>query len=148
MDLGAIEMDLGAIEMDLRAMQIDLGLASLPTAAAFQPRFQNIVSNIRIPVSIVDPVRPAARCPAGTIGMDVRFGAKADICSAKRHVRFTPKSGHLSVAHARRQRRFQCGYRRMIVISTAASGPKRLPSSASCSAYQCRNVIGFIPHAP
>ena len=26
---------------------------------------------------------------------DVRFGSKADICSAKRHVRFTPKSGHL-----------------------------------------------------
>ena len=24
----------------------------------------------------------------------VRFGSKADICSAKRHVRFTPKSGH------------------------------------------------------
>ena len=23
---------------------------------------------------------------------DVRFGSKADICSAKRHVRFTPKS--------------------------------------------------------
>ena len=26
---------------------------------------------------------------------DVRFGSKADICSAKRHVRFTPKSGHV-----------------------------------------------------
>jgi len=24
----------------------------------------------------------------------VRFGSLADICSAKRHVRFTPKSGH------------------------------------------------------
>ena len=24
----------------------------------------------------------------------VRFGSKADICAAKRHVRFTPKSGH------------------------------------------------------
>ena len=24
----------------------------------------------------------------------VRFGSKADICSAKAHVRFTPKSGH------------------------------------------------------
>src|SRR5262245_17530785 len=27
--------------------------------------------------------------------VDVRFGSKADICSAKRHVRFTPESGHL-----------------------------------------------------
>ena len=26
---------------------------------------------------------------------DVRFGSKADMCSAKRHVRFTPESGHL-----------------------------------------------------
>ena len=25
---------------------------------------------------------------------NVRFGSKADICSAKRHVRFTPNSGH------------------------------------------------------
>ena len=25
----------------------------------------------------------------------VRFGSKADICSAKRHVRFTPNSGHV-----------------------------------------------------
>jgi hypothetical protein len=25
---------------------------------------------------------------------DVRFGSKADMCSAKRHVRFTPESGH------------------------------------------------------
>jgi hypothetical protein len=27
---------------------------------------------------------------------NVRFGSKADMCSAKRHVCFTPKSGHLS----------------------------------------------------
>jgi len=27
---------------------------------------------------------------------DVRFGSKADICSAKRHVRFTPKSDRKS----------------------------------------------------
>jgi hypothetical protein len=25
---------------------------------------------------------------------DVRFGSKADICTAPAHVRFTPKSGH------------------------------------------------------
>ena len=28
-------------------------------------------------------------------GCNVRFGSKADICSAKRHVRFTPESGHV-----------------------------------------------------
>ena len=27
--------------------------------------------------------------------LDVRFGSLADICSAIRHVRFTPESGHL-----------------------------------------------------
>ena len=26
--------------------------------------------------------------------LGVRFGSKADVCSAKRHVRFTPESGH------------------------------------------------------
>ena len=29
---------------------------------------------------------------------NVRFGSKADICSAKRHVRFAPKSGHQCIA--------------------------------------------------
>src|SRR5262249_5281822 len=28
-------------------------------------------------------------------GLHVRFGSKADICSAKWHVRFTPESGHV-----------------------------------------------------
>ena len=26
---------------------------------------------------------------------DVRFGSKADMCSAQAHVRFTPESGHV-----------------------------------------------------
>ena len=26
---------------------------------------------------------------------DVRYGPKADICAAKRHICFTPKSGHV-----------------------------------------------------
>jgi hypothetical protein len=29
-----------------------------------------------------------------TVWPDVHFGSKADIRAAKRHVRFTPKSGH------------------------------------------------------
>jgi hypothetical protein len=39
---------------------------------------------------------------AGEIALilDVRFGSKADICSAKRHVRFTPESGHQFVSFA------------------------------------------------
>ena len=28
------------------------------------------------------------------VRLNVRFGSKADICSAKRHVRFTSESGH------------------------------------------------------
>ena len=27
--------------------------------------------------------------------VDVRFGSKADMCAAKRYVRFTPESGHV-----------------------------------------------------
>ena len=43
------------------------------------------------------PSRPNAPRPVAKSGVrrsDVRFGSLADICSAKRHVRFTPKSGH------------------------------------------------------
>jgi hypothetical protein len=29
---------------------------------------------------------------------DVRFGSKADICTAMGHVRFTPESGHVGAA--------------------------------------------------
>jgi hypothetical protein len=32
----------------------------------------------------------AAQAYGALIGLDVRFRSKADICSAKRHVRFTP----------------------------------------------------------
>ena len=28
---------------------------------------------------------------------DVRFGSKADMCGAERHVRFTPESGHAAI---------------------------------------------------
>jgi hypothetical protein len=38
-------------------------------------------------------------------GSNVRFGSKADIRTAKSHVRFTPESGHLSARLWRRQRR-------------------------------------------
>jgi hypothetical protein len=31
----------------------------------------------------------------GRVPADVRFGSKADICTAKNHVRFSPKSGHV-----------------------------------------------------
>src|SRR5262245_40824958 len=31
---------------------------------------------------------------------DVRFGSKADICAVKRHVRFTPESGHVRCTSA------------------------------------------------
>ncbi len=30
----------------------------------------------------------------GCVGLDVRFGSEADICAAKRHVRFGAESGH------------------------------------------------------
>jgi hypothetical protein len=39
----------------------------------------------------------------GLRGIDVRFGSKADMCGAKRHVRFTPnsdrESGHAANGH-------------------------------------------------
>ena len=51
-------------------------------------------------VRLADPRREIrsimahARFPLRPGAGDVRFGSKADMCSAKRHARFTPNSGH------------------------------------------------------
>jgi hypothetical protein len=42
-------------------------------------------------------IRAGAREVPVLKAADVRFGSKADLCSAKRHVRFTPESGHPKV---------------------------------------------------
>ena len=45
------------------------------------------------------PLLMSAFTPKANIGpqsLHVRFGSKADMCGAKSHVRFTPKSGHSS----------------------------------------------------
>ena len=62
--------------------------------------------------------------PAKTVApegvVNVRFGSKADICSAKRYVRFAPENGHVQVILAKgvagelfryspRQLQFACG---------------------------------------
>ena len=44
----------------------------------------------------IDATRVHARASAKrATGSGVRFGSKADICSATAHVRFAPKSGHV-----------------------------------------------------
>ena len=58
----------------------------------------NVTSVFPIPdVAPAEIARRVTRSPAveALNGGSVRFGSKADICSAKRHVRFTPKSGHV-----------------------------------------------------
>ena len=54
---------------------------SWPRSCLLQPKFWQLFHSI-------------GRVDAGNT-TDVRFGSKADICSAKAHVRFTPKSGHV-----------------------------------------------------
>ena len=55
--------------------------------------------------------------------VDFRFGSKADMCSAKRHVRFTPESGHV-------RRNFVCplcansGHRVYSITSSALLGKR------------------------
>jgi hypothetical protein len=39
--------------------------------------------------------QPRIRPIPSTLRFDIRFGSLADICSANRHVRFTPESGHV-----------------------------------------------------
>ena len=57
----------------------------------------------------------------------VRFGSLADICSAKRHVRFTPKSGHKSAV---------CDLSNLMSALRMATGrsPTGLQYARSCAA--------------
>ena len=46
------------------------------------------------------PIRRMADSGNRPLGFHVRFGSKADICGAKWHVRFAPKSGHLQCTNS------------------------------------------------
>src|SRR5215813_2518332 len=65
----------------------------------------------------------------------VRFGSKADICAAKRHVRFTPNSDRESEPLANRHVCFtpESGLRRMSYFNSAQSKSDRRPPPSSCS---------------
>jgi len=55
----------------------------------------------------------------GTLaGLNVRFGPKADMCSARRHVRFTPESGHVQ-SKEECPLRAKSGHRRYSITSLA-----------------------------
>src|SRR4029077_57116 len=54
-------------------------------------RSKNLLQvNQLLPITESQPIGPRSNA----VSLNVRFGSKADICSAKRHVRFTPNSGH------------------------------------------------------
>ena len=53
---------------------------------------------------------------------DVRFGSKADICSAKRHVRFTPNRGHSRELRLMRSR--QCEFLSCMRRNSLAAGSR------------------------
>jgi hypothetical protein len=69
---------------------------------------------------------------------DVRFGSKADIRAAKRHVRFTPESGHS-------QRQYQCplwaksGHWRVYNVSINFFRP--LAKSSLCMVAHIREMV-------
>ena len=64
----------------------------------------------------------SAREGVGLGSTYVRFGSKADMCAAKSHVRFTPKSGHV-------QRKQECP-----LCANSGHGEPILPLSAPCYA--------------
>ena len=47
--------------------------------------------NQLLPITESQPIGPRSNA----VALNVRFGSKADICSAKRHVRFAPESRHV-----------------------------------------------------
>ena len=77
---------------------------------------------------------------------DVRFGSKADMCSAKGHVRFTPESGHMqcnnkcplcanSVATLQSARWSRSVVLRSIAIGTAKRAPEKATTPLGLGAY-------------
>jgi hypothetical protein len=70
----------------------------------------------------------------------IRFGSKADICSAKRHVRFTPNSDIDCVL--RKSRRYPCRRRglRIFDFYRNYSRGRRLRSARGKSPCSCRPV--------
>ena len=77
--------------------RIPLGLLCVAPSATKQPhpsKHREIPSPHYYPQAR-GPSERLRRRAIGKGGPNVRFGSKADMCSAKRHVRFTPKSGHV-----------------------------------------------------
>jgi hypothetical protein len=76
--------------------------------------------------SVMVAITTSARKGAGITKAHVRFGSKADICSAKRHVRFTPKSGHVNKLMS------ALGQKRTFAVALAhvRYGPGREPHTA------------------
>ncbi|MGB8048532.1 MAG: hypothetical protein WCF53_11630, partial [Pseudolabrys sp.] len=54
---------------------------------------------------------------------NVRFGSKVDICGAKRHVRFTPESGHSTLSWKRFS--VQAEYRPLAHLAAIEHHPSR-----------------------
>jgi len=64
-------------------------------------------------------------------GGDVRFGSKAHICSAKRHVRFTPESGHV-----------QCNSPCLLWAKSGLMHCNKQPIISSTSLANASNIAG------
>ena len=89
------EFDSGRIEQVIMLA----GLALFLVLATFiPPDPQGLEADMVEPGLAVDLGESIARLA------NVRFGSKADMCSAKRHVCFTPKSGHRTVTRSPRRR--------------------------------------------
>src|SRR5262245_62074298 len=89
------------------------GICCVPVAKLLEPFDGSTLMKMSPPRRIrCSPSREPNTYPCGTIATspvvrtdqrnckynnfrNVRFGSEADICSAKRHVRFTPESGHV-----------------------------------------------------
>jgi hypothetical protein len=84
----------GTLALVIRALTIYGSVAAIDRPLVFQfrnpsSRFNRRPTTMRSSSGTHAPVYlDCKRAP------NVRFGSKADICSAKRHVRFTPSSGH------------------------------------------------------
>src|SRR5215470_12493192 len=90
----------------------------------------------RTSLQLLDRLRPSR-----TVG-HVRFGSKADICSAPTHVRFTPNSDRKSGFSQKSRRRL---LRHPEILPDSAADPdiddtRHLPTTDSVTSLMCRCV--------
>ena len=127
----------------VRATMLDLCLFSLTRDATGPGRGQIGRSGRRVHGRLIETRQQ--RCASQQISAaDVRFGSKADICGAQRHVRFTPNSDRKSGLPQRGMSALPRKRTCAVQLGMSALGQKRTLVHSMITSTRCRNRSGML----